>query len=410
MIDLFLTPAPTDAPPVKRACEGSCKGCGKAHIKVMAPRSMDELHFYDRLMAAFEQMPMPHKIITVTDPQAIAAAGVRQTPALVMDGRIMAEGRVPSTNEIAELIEERYLMPSKLYRLQKIGVAIDLSTSNTHALEYAWAIAQKNNALLEVVYVIDGMFDGHLPDSSNGFLSDYQRSIKAELDVFVCDSLAPLGVVYKPLTDELPENPFEAPTKPIIRTKVLYGFPDFALSQYSEGLDLLVMGSTNKTGLNLKLFGSVAVEVSSLARCPVLLVPPTAVFKDFEQILYASNFESVNTITVRQAMHFARFFDAQLHFVHVGPATEKDYRPERRLFEMAYHSAHENKPFLFTRILNDAVAPSLYEYARRHNVDLLVFVTHQRSFWESIMHHSITREVAASSQWPILVIHSDDLK
>jgi nucleotide-binding universal stress UspA family protein len=59
-------------------------------------------------------------------------------------------------------------------------------------------------------------------------------------------------------------------------------------------------------------------------------------------------------------------------------------------------------------MVSENVVEALYEYAFYHRIDLLVFVTHHRSFWDNILHKSITNEVLASSDLPLLVIHSDD--
>jgi nucleotide-binding universal stress UspA family protein len=46
------------------------------------------------------------------------------------------------------------------------------------------------------------------------------------------------------------------------------------LAAEEEGVDLIVMGTTGKTGVRRLLLGSVAAEVVRLARCPVLTVGP----------------------------------------------------------------------------------------------------------------------------------------
>lgn len=43
-------------------------------------------------------------IETVTDPRAITRYGVRSTPALMVDGRLVVSGRVPSAAEIQALL------------------------------------------------------------------------------------------------------------------------------------------------------------------------------------------------------------------------------------------------------------------------------------------------------------------
>ncbi len=387
-------------------CDGGCKGCSKAHIKLFSSIEEERKALRESTVSALQHFNVPHKLIEVSEPNAIALAGVTHTPALALDGQVMIEGRMPNAEEITNMMYDRYLYRSKMYRLKNIGVAVDLTSGGESTLRYAWNIAKYTNAAIEVVYVMDSIFDGHTP-SSTGFLSGYQRTMQTELDAFIQEKMSPLGVDY--LGSAAPNAPGTSENTDRIKvsSKVLYGFPDTALEEYSKNIDLLVLGTSSRSGLTLKFFGSVAVEVSKFAHCPVLLVPPDAVYNGFKHILYASNFDSLSTLRVRQAASFAQHFEAQLHFVHVGPPGESKLDLERKIFESGFRASDKEKPFLFAKMVSDNVAESLYEYAFYHRIDLLVFVTHQRSFWESIMHHSVTREVAFSTDLPMLVIHGD---
>ena len=59
-------------------------------------------------------------------------------------------------------------------------------------------------------------------------------------------------------------------------------------------------------------------------------------------------------------------------------------------------------------MFGDDVVEQLNEYALFNNIDLIILVTHQRSFWESILHKSITRKALLGAGLPLLVMHSDD--
>ena len=43
---------------------------------------------------------------------------------------------------------------------------------------------------------------------------------------------------------------------------------------YKEGIDLIVMGTHSRTGLEKAIFGSVCDKVIKSAVCPVLSIPP----------------------------------------------------------------------------------------------------------------------------------------
>jgi len=55
---------------------------------------------------AVERSGQAVSVVKVEDVQAIMAHGVRQTPALVIDGRVRSTGRIPGVDEIAGWIAQ----------------------------------------------------------------------------------------------------------------------------------------------------------------------------------------------------------------------------------------------------------------------------------------------------------------
>jgi nucleotide-binding universal stress UspA family protein len=233
--------------------------------------------------------------------------------------------------------------------------------------------------------------------------------VQIELDAFIKSALENIGVVYEPpaQTPPAPRNGDESPVPPI-RSSVLYGFPEEVIVEQSRKSDLIVMGTTGRGGVARILFGSVSTEVSQSSHCPALFVPMTASFHGFKDVLYASNFDSLDALRVKQVVAFAERFGARIHFVHVGPAGEEGVDLERKLFEVNYKQSSPEHCFIFNKVIGDDVVEQLNEYAFQHGIDLMVFVTHQRGFWENLLHKSITRKALLGAGLPLLVMHSDD--
>ena len=285
--------------------------------------------------------------------------------------------------------------------LKSILVPLDMSDASKLTFQFAWQIASYSGAAMDVIYVMDSIFDGKHP-SSTGFLASYQDTLKKELDEFV---KAQLSLV------EAAEKATDTSQKGVLalQTIIGYGFPEQVIVQESGRYDLVIMGAAGKnSALGERFFGSVSTEVAKNAPVPVLFVPPDASFSGFRNLLYASNMDSLSQPSIKRAVRFAEYFDSQLHFVHVGKAGEADMEEQYRLFKGNFKHADATHPFIFERIIDDEnTISSLYEYAFIHRVDALVFVTHHRSFWESIFHKSITAAAIQSAGIPILVLHSD---
>lgn len=359
------------------------------------------------LTQALTQFPLQGKIEEISEFNQIHASGVKEPPALILDGEIVSEGMVPSVEEIKRMLRNRNLLRSKLYRLRRILVPVDLSPASENALVFACHIANLLDANVEVVYAMDSLFEGASP-SPSGFLSGYRKTMQNEVDAFVRNATKDSQIKYRGIPNA-PEDSKHEPgsSPPWLQTDIVFGFPEEVLFELSKKMDLIIMGTTGRGDLTRKIFGSVSISLSKNAECPVLLVPPQATYFGFHNILYASNFDSLDPLTVKQTVAFARRFKGQLHFVHVGQAGEKGADLEKKLFEINYVYADPEKPFIFSKIVGTNVVESLHEYAFEHRIDLFVFVTHQRSFWADLLHHSISKDMLLHTNTPVLVIHAE---
>ncbi len=402
MKEILTTPNP-------ESCTGSCQGCGKTHIKIFGAHDTAAQLLRARVMLALEATTLDAKVLEVSEPSAIQVSGVRRLPALMVEGVVLTEGIVPSVPEIMDLLKHQDLFKSKLFRLSTISVPVDMSPVSGNALRFAWQVANALGASVEVVFVMDSIFEGSTP-SPSGFLSGYQTTMKTELDAFISETLGEVGITYTPPSKFAgsPGTSANHEEKPFINSKVIYGAPDLALIEYSKQADMIVMGTTGRGNIGKKFFGSVSIEVSKNGHCPVIFVPKEAEYRGFNQVLYASDFDSLHTLSVRQAASFAKRFDGQIHFVHVGSGGEQGLETQRKVFELDYGTANPDRPFIFSKMVSDDIAGSLYEYSFYHHIDLLVFVTHQRNFWDNILHKSISNVALLSSDLPVLIIHADD--
>lgn len=73
-------------------------------IKILGPGCQKCDLLYENVIKAVEELNMNIDIIKVRDLIQITAHGVITTPALVIDGKIVSQGRILSVEEIKELL------------------------------------------------------------------------------------------------------------------------------------------------------------------------------------------------------------------------------------------------------------------------------------------------------------------
>ena len=272
-----------------------------------------------------------------------------------------------------------------------------MSPGSASTLRYAYAMANALGSELDVVYAMDSIFEG-VRASATGFLSGYNKTMQTELESFI------EGTLFNPAHNG---DAAHRLTGPKVSPKVIYGFPDAAITGISAHYDLIVIGATGRNATGKTIFGSISTEVSKNAHCPVLVVPVNSEFYGFENLVYACDFNALNPLNVIKTSAFAKRFNSKIHFIHVGTTLDD---PELLALQVANIRKlfGSEQSFDFQHLIGEQVVDQLYDYAVSHRVDALVFVTHQRRFWENLLHRSVTTDAVAGAHLPILVLHLED--
>jgi nucleotide-binding universal stress UspA family protein len=141
--------------------------------------------------------------------------------------------------------------------IKKILCATDFSEGSLSSLPYAVDLARRYGAKLYLIHVIydvvktSGWYVPHV--SLDDMYNDMKKDAKAQLE--------------KSFVDEM--RGFKD-----IEHVVLTGIPYEEISRFAEEekIDLIVIGTHGRTGLDRMLFGSTAEQVVRHAPCPVITV------------------------------------------------------------------------------------------------------------------------------------------
>ena len=150
--------------------------------------------------------------------------------------------------------------------ITRILVPVDFSAHSDRALRYATTLADRFNATVEVLHVVEDPF------VSGAWSPEAVAPNIPEL-------LADLVAAARGKLDELKAATIRRGVRleTTVLTTVLTGKPADSIADYArtERFDLIVMGTHGRTGLSHALLGSVAERVVRKAPCPVLTVRDT---------------------------------------------------------------------------------------------------------------------------------------
>ncbi|HET9430976.1 MAG TPA: universal stress protein, partial [Chitinophagaceae bacterium] len=170
--------------------------------------------------------------------------------------------------------------------------------------------------------------------------------------------------------------------------------------------DLIIMGITGRSAIGQSLIGSNTLKMVERKVCPVLIIPPDAVFKEIKNVLLTSDFKNVTSSTPSVPIKkILKTFQPNLHVINVDSehyvALTAEYQEERsKLMEMFT----DFKPEFYFLGLYD-VDEAINQFAQDKKVDFIIVIHKEHSLISKLFVKSHTKKLAYQSSVPVLAIH-----
>ena len=275
--------------------------------------------------------------------------------------------------------------------MKKLLVPTDFSDNALSALLYAMELSPMLGTDIEVIHVYA------LPDTEVISGTKVHEAVEEWTHSFIAKGRKRASA----LVTDLP-----------IQMQVMQGLTEGQLIRVSNDpdIEMIVMGAEGSGGIGKKWFGSVAETVARQAHCPVMLIPESTTFSGFRHILFASDYNAADPAVLDLLTNFAGIFHANIHFVHVEkPGEGAEYtKIEQRILDHLFRNGTPSFSFEMTCLHTEDITEGLEQYASQNKIDLLVMVATKRSFWETLFHHSQTKEMILQSKTPMMVFHLGD--
>jgi nucleotide-binding universal stress UspA family protein len=212
----------------------------------------------------------------------------------------------------------------------------------------------------------------------------------------------------------------------IVQEQLESATPAEAIVGYADetDIDLIVMGTHGRRGVDRMLFGSVTEEVVRKAPCPAFTVRQDAeVTPDqaIRRILVPIDFSDTSEAAVHHAKEIALTYGAELNLLHVVeqpfypssygmdsvsfPTQEIVDRVETQLGDLA------REEIGYEHVMVEATVghppSSILDYVETNEIDLVVIATHGRTGLDRVLIGSVAERVLRQSPTPVFVVKPD---
>jgi nucleotide-binding universal stress UspA family protein len=276
-------------------------------------------------------------------------------------------------------------------------IPIDFSETSMHAAEFTAQLSKQTDVtkiiLLHSYYV--SVYESVLPSPDMLALTEdviaenirkkatQLEHIKTKIHKLVRD-----GVVIKT----------HVSTSPLIRAIIE--------TTRNENADLVILGSNGLNSLNDSYVGSNVISISKLSPVPVIVVPPACHYELIKKVVMACDFKKVkDTIPLESLKKLLSRHDVDLMVVNVDPSDKhKHADPEQLAEETALYSMlKEYHPGYYYNHSGDIIN-GILNFADEHHSQLVIALPHKYSFFQSLLHNSVSHRLTVQSALPVLLL------
>lgn len=276
--------------------------------------------------------------------------------------------------------------------MKKILVPTDFSKTAQTASEVASGIAKKAGAEVILLHVIEEGAEDSVKITGEVVYEDMEEKL----------FMMKLIERSKKQLAKLAEDPIFEGVK--VRQELRMGTPFHGMRTIitEHKVDLVVMGTSGRTGLEGMIIGSNTEKVVRHAQCSVLTVQKKPARPDFKTIVYATSMGKDEEVFARVVKKAQEMYDATVHLVRINtPGNfQRDAIVKQYMKDFAKKLMLKNYTI---NVFNDfSEEEGIIYFADSINADMIAMATHGRTGFAHVLAGSIAEDVVNHSKRPVL--------
>ena len=276
-------------------------------------------------------------------------------------------------------------------------IPVDFSKASVNAAEYAAALSHQTNVdhiiLLNAYYV--SIYETTLPSPDMILLRE------EDIEQNATDRVKKLNTLKDKLIKKV--RPGVEISVHLNRSHLLRAVIENSIS---KNVDLIILGSRGNSSNEDTQIGSHVIKIAKASPIPIIVVPPVYTFKGVSKVAVAIDFNKVkDTVPLEALKRLLNRKKVELMVVNVDDKGKHLHGDaERAAEETALHGMLKQYNPKYFFLEDNNVINGILQFAADKDAQLVIALPHKYSFFQSIMHTSISHQLAESSAVPVLLL------
>lgn len=276
-------------------------------------------------------------------------------------------------------------------------VPIDFSQASINAAEFAIELSKQTNVehiiLLNAYYV--SPIETLLPNP------DMVQLMEEEVEIEAADRIEKLEHLQHRLqknTREGVEISIHLNRSHLVRAVVE--------NVSRKNADLVILGSKGNTSKSDAQIGGHVVTVSKASPVPVIVVPPQYEFETIQKVVVACDFDKVKeTVPLESLKRLLDKRKFELLVVNIDKESKHlSGDAERKAEETALYGMLKQYHPKYSYVNNANIIDGILQFATDQDAQLVIALPHKYSFFQSLLHDSVSQQLAANAAVPVLLL------
>lgn len=276
-------------------------------------------------------------------------------------------------------------------------VPIDFSATSINAAEYAALLSKQTDViriiLLHSYYI--SVYQSVLPTPDMVIISE--ETIEDETEEKLKELKHIRGKLLK-LVKHGVEIDVKVSRSPLTRSIIE--------TASDENASLIILGSNGMDSESNSHVGINAINISKLSPEPVVVVPPGCCYEPVKRVVMACDFQKITeTFPLEPLQRLLTRHDAELLVVNIDKQAKHHNTDLQQLAEesMLHKMLKGYQPKYFYNESGDVIS-GILSFARAHHAQMVIALPHKYSFFQSLLHNSVSSGLTVHSAIPVLLL------